>query len=636
MFTYTMLRLVLAVVLTLAAPTQTFTPGTGVISGVVIDDSSGSPIADAVAFLSFGARAAGVQPRQFTDAKGRFAFVGLPPSVSYTVSASKAGYLTGGYSSELTPGAFSGVIVLEDGEWVSSVRILLTRTGAINGTVMDEAGEPVVGVYVRLLARIAVQGRPELAAGPLATTDDRGAYRFSGLAPGRYLVSVPSMQSAVPASTSLGTGVGAGGSMPAPALDVSSTSRLVVRRYPLPPPPRGGVSLAYPITFLPNTPIVAEAGVIDLKAGDERLGADIRLEPTPVGHLAGRVEGPPEALVRLTLRLLAPGLEKLGHGAETATALVGADGRFEFVNVPAGAYTLDAPLTLTEFMVTPLARRFTASFPAPPGAGGSSMNMSYVPGAPPGTAIQQMDFRSNAPSFAARTSVVVRGGETTDLILQLRPLSRMTGRVVVDPDAPTIPDAAPAVIPSVRLEPANGDPSLGLPRSSRTPDGTPYMFVIEGLRAGPYCIRVESAGVWMIKSVAWRGRDYADEPFDAAATQDFDDVVVTVTRAVPSVIGAVRDERGQAVTAAAVIAFPVDPARRTNYGLTPTRLKMVRTLSTGRFRLALPPGEYYLVAVPANQAAAWQDAAFLEKIAAGAVRFSLDWGANVTRDVVIK
>ena len=81
------------------------------------------------------------------------------------------------------------------------------KHGVIAGTVVDEAGEPVVGVAVRALIKDVVAGRtrygnmeviPELV--PTATTDDRGMFRLSQLMPGTYVVLVPSTQTTVPAA----------------------------------------------------------------------------------------------------------------------------------------------------------------------------------------------------------------------------------------------------------------------------------------------------------------------------------------------------------------------------------------------------------------------------------------------------
>src|SRR5262247_4371195 len=91
-----------AVVLALGAQAVPPAPGTtqtpppaaaGAISGVVLDEATGAPVADAVVYLAAGRSPAGAQPRQFTDARGRFVFARLPPGPNYGVSASKTGYL---------------------------------------------------------------------------------------------------------------------------------------------------------------------------------------------------------------------------------------------------------------------------------------------------------------------------------------------------------------------------------------------------------------------------------------------------------------------------------------------------------------------------------------------------------------
>jgi hypothetical protein len=260
-----------------------------------------------------------------------------------------------------------------------------------------------------------------------------------------------------------------------------------------------------------------------------------------------------------------------------------------------------------------------------------------VPGAPAGIGLSDHNFRvSEERAFGARLTVSVRSGTDNAIVVPLRALGRFAGRVVLDPDSPKPADGSPVRLPSVTLEPANLDPSLGAPRAPRNHKGEPDTFLLEGLWPGPYVVRVASAGAWMIKSVAWRGRDYTDTPFDAAATQDFDDVVVTVTRAVPVVTGVVRDERGLISDATAVVIFPVDPARRVNAGLTPTRLKMARTANTGAYRLSVPPGEYYVAALPASSAGAWQDPAVLKRLEATALPVSVQWGATVTKDVTLR
>jgi hypothetical protein len=230
--------------------------------------------------------------------------------------------------------------------------------------------------------------------------------------------------------------------------------------------------------------------------------------------------------------------------------------------------------------------------------------------------------------------VTVRAGDTASVTLPLRPLGRMAGRIVIDPESLKGADGSPPPAVGLRLEPANGNPTLGS-LSAELDQKMKDRFTIDNIRGASYVLRV-AGSVWTIKSAIWRGRDFVDQPFDAVATPDFDDVLVTVTRTAPIVSGLVRDERGRPGDASAVIIFPADSSQWTNYGFAPPRIKMARTSSTGAYRLSVPPGDYLLIVVPARQGTAWQDPAFLEKAAAGAVRVSLDWGAQTSRDLVIK
>src|SRR5690606_7124531 len=133
------------------------------------DASTKQPVPRAIVTLGvFGATQRFTwQGGQLTDDRGRFAFVDLPPG-EYGVIAQKAGYLQGRFG-----GAGDGLpmpIRLNAGEWFSSASVALGRPGSLSGTVRDESGEPVVGVFVRALARISVAGVTRLAPGPMTET----------------------------------------------------------------------------------------------------------------------------------------------------------------------------------------------------------------------------------------------------------------------------------------------------------------------------------------------------------------------------------------------------------------------------------------------------------------------------------
>ena len=99
-----------------------------------------------------------------TDGKGRYAFTNLPAGQNYSLAASKFGYFDGSYGREAASNAPAGLLALTDGQWVNNARIVLWRPAAVGGTVTDENGDPVVNVYVRVLAQRRIAGQTHLIA----------------------------------------------------------------------------------------------------------------------------------------------------------------------------------------------------------------------------------------------------------------------------------------------------------------------------------------------------------------------------------------------------------------------------------------------------------------------------------------
>jgi carboxypeptidase family protein len=157
-----------------------------VIYGRVLSDA-GAPIRKARVTLAEEGKAAEREP-VYTDLQGRFQFADVAPG-RYTLAASKAGYVTTwtGARQPLEPAA--PIAVGEKGI-AASVDIRLPRAAAINGRIIDETGEPIAEAPVSASRMVRSAGRTRLITIVTTTTDDLGEYRLSGLAGGRYIVSV--------------------------------------------------------------------------------------------------------------------------------------------------------------------------------------------------------------------------------------------------------------------------------------------------------------------------------------------------------------------------------------------------------------------------------------------------------------
>jgi hypothetical protein len=605
--------------------------GTGAITGAVRDAATDRPVAGAIVMLEERQPGSPVRTRSYlqeTTPKGRFAFLNLPAAETYLLTSSKPGYLDGGHG-RIDPRGPGTPIALKDGEWLGDVRVTMSRPGSISGTVVDERGDPIVGAHVRVLPQVLIAGRTQWLAGAVASTDDRGAYRIPGLGPGSYVVSVPSVQATLPASATIKPpGAWAGTSMAdltamseaaraeKLVVDVGGGQQLVVGRYGVPPPPTpDGQRTAYPIAFYPNAAKPADAMPVELRVSEDRSGIDFQLQPVGTARVSGTLQGPPDAISNLLLRLIPVGVEELGQGSEAATTVSLADGRFTFLYVPSGSYVLDARHTLLELIYTSMENASTA-LPAAvpfPTRGASS---SGVAAGPPG--VQYSSLRDGADvSYWGQLRVDVSGQSVDDLVLPLRRPAAMSGRIVWAPGAK--PSSNP---PRPVLEPADGRRSLGIPSIAGLAPDDASTFTIEGLMAGEYFLRVGSAKV---ESITWNGEDYTDRPFDGSAGRDITGVLVTLTSATSSISGIVGDGNMTLTSAAAVIAFPVEREGWSNYGFNPRRLTSVLTTNDGRYRVdGLPVGEYYLIAVPASQERAWLDPSFLVAHAARASRVRVD------------
>jgi hypothetical protein len=613
--------------------------GTAAISGVVIDATTGRPVEGAI--VGLGVTTGGpiilTLPRVMTDPKGRFLFRDLAPSTKYYIRASGIGYAPSRFGAagprvpsdrladlEITTADDITTISVAADQWVSGLQVRLWRLGRITGRVVDERGEAVVGAAVRGFSTVLIAGHNQLVGGDVATTDDRGEYRLADLMPGKYAVSVLSVQSTVLDSTAQGTQARAlgeltrfGGSDGAPTIDVDGSHRLALSSFVTPPPPSSSSPRAYAGQFYPGTQRLSDARLIDIGYGTSRRGVDFQLQPVPAVRVSGRLDGAGDSS-SLFLRLMPAGSEQLGNGSEAATTVAERNGAFTFLNVPAGEYTLLAQASFVE-----------------PTRGNGEMRLPDAPGFSSGPG-QMLSFGRSGLTYAdhsstarvwARASVVVGVTDVTDLVVPVLSSVTVRGQVVMAQGGSGL-----RLGTSISAQPANGDSSLGAVGAFLTVNGT-TPFTIEGLGRGTYLIGMPSyqSRFVSVASITSGGREIRDTGLDTSAGRDIDDVVITLTEAVTSIQGTVS---GNGAGGSAVIIFPVERARWTDYGTDPILITSKSADANGAFTVTgMPDGEYFAVAVDGLQHDAWADPKFLEAASIVATRFGLKLGEKKTLDL---
>jgi hypothetical protein len=622
-----LISMVVAVALTggpQAFQTGKAAPPAGAIAGTVVDAATGRAVDGAVVHLAPETGASSLQaPLQMTDAKGRFLFAALPRG-SYVLRASKSGYSEGAYGRDADHGVNLRPITVDGNQPFLNATIAIARPSSISGVVRDEAGEPMVNVFVRALRVVLTAGVERVAAGRVTSTDDRGAYRLAGLAPGRYIVMLPSVSASAPATRA--------GELLARSREAAARSSLTTRTprpdgalagdagyiliagaYPMPP---GRESRAYPPLFHPGGRAVAAGLPIALAPGESRAGIDFAWAPVPASMISGRLVGPTEAVANTLVRLTPLGSESLPSGGEAATTLTGQDGSFTFLRVPHGEYTLIASRSYAY-----LSDGDSRILPRPPGFREGWGGGFTIPGSDVGASFLS---DQTADTHTARQHLVA-SGPIAGLTVQLHPNVTLRGRVVIESGAFEIQGGfagttRPPPTGPVRAEPADGDLALGVPGG--TFDSVTGTFFVNGLQPGEYTLSF--MGLPMIKSITAGGTDFTTRPIDTANPRGLDDIVVTMTDKVATISGVVRSGGSEAL-ASAVIYFPTDRSQWSRYGLRPTRIGSASVSNSGAYKIEVPAGEYFLLAVPARQTRLWQDRKRLEAAALVATRITVKW-----------
>jgi large repetitive protein len=269
--------------------------GTASIRGRVTAADTGAPVRRA----QIRAGAPGVPLARFvtTDEEGRFELLEVPPG-KWTLTASRAGYVSRRLGQRRD---FQVVEPLDvaDGQRIVNADFVLPRGAAITGHVQDEFGEPLAAITVQVLRSQVLEGRRRLT--PIQVTDqtdDTGAFRLYGLAPGDYYVAA---------------------SLRIPGMDLGPTS-------------------VYAPTYFPGTGNISEAQRVTVASGQEQANVNFALLPVRTVRVSGSVvSSSGEMAGNGMIMLTSPGGAD-DPGVRPANVLP--DGTFNLLDVAPGTYLL--------------------------------------------------------------------------------------------------------------------------------------------------------------------------------------------------------------------------------------------------------------------------------------------------------
>ena len=508
-----------------------------------------------------------VSYRETTDAAGKFVFDDVAPG-RYFLSAEKPGFVTARYGARSN--SLAGTqLTLTAGMEMKDLSIKMAPQGVIAGKVLDQDGDPVVSAQVQVMRYAYARGRKQLQPSGGSQTNDLGEYRLINLSPGRYYIC---------------------------ATDPRQTQFGIQER----PGRAGEAQIGNITTYYPNGADTSSAVAVDVAAGSEMRGIDVRLLQAKVYTVRGKATAASSTPLSAVLSFIRkddnsnmPALLNGGGNSQLRP-----DGTFEFRNIVPGTYILQ------------LMQVFAAN--------------------------------GNQPAnVTGRAEVTVGDSNVDDLVLPLVPRPEVTGTVTLEEGdiatllkpAQNAPDAASAVNPAFtqmgRLALTLNQTENGPGSGSTAPvkeDGT-FRFDNVGVTKYSLNALVLPQGTYL-KSVRFAGQDVTHALIDTTSgTGGTLDVVLSSKAA--TVTGSVQNEKGEAAAGMMVMLWPKTPDASLTGGY-----RSSVTDQSGAFKFqGLAPGDYYVAAWEELDPGLAQSADFLSHFTSDASAITLSEGGQESRDL---
>jgi hypothetical protein len=538
-----------------AAAPETKPEDRGAVEGQVFDAATGEPLKKANLVLRRvdAPPNPGAPPPSYslsTDDGGKFSMKDIDPG-RYRLTVNRTGYVNAEYGAR-GPGRPGTTLTLGRAQVLKDLHIRMTPHAVISGRVLDADREPLAYVSVQAMRYRYINGRRQLTPGGQASTNDLGEYRIFGLPPGRYYLS----------AVARNTG---------PEMMFSADRS-----------PQQAIEEGYVPTYYPGVTDPSGAAPLDVAAGSQLTGMELRLSKTRTVRVRGRVVNATGVQGRQTMVMLVPkdrsfiGSMMMGNGR----AVVDPRGVFELRGVAPGSYVVTASLY--------------------------DSNRSYV----------------------ARYPIEVGSTNVEDVALTINQGFEIQGAIRIDGEATTN-------LSSVRVNLGPREPGVvmvgGFADGSVTEQGTftllnvnpdVYNVNVVGLPDGFY---VKSVRVGQDNTdVRWTGLDLTRGPLGP--------LEVVISPKAGQVSGSVTNDKPAPVPGATVVLIPQEKERREAM----QAYKTITTDQSGRFTLKnIEPGEYKLYAWEDMEPGAYMDPDLVKPVEGRGEAVSVQEGSSIDKQIKV-
>jgi protocatechuate 3,4-dioxygenase beta subunit len=285
-------------------------PAKASLEGSVVKEPGGEPLKKAIVELIAENQEEGGNYTATSDQDGHFKIVGIQPG-RYRMFVERPGYIEVDKKRRRSQGV---ALSFDAGQELKDQTLRMLPAAILTGRVLDEDGDPMPDVEVRVLRRKFSSAHLMFEPREGTQTNDLGEFRIGGLLAGKYYVAAspsPNFQSLVP----IQKGADQAGAASA--------------------------DTAYVTTYYPNAVDPAQAAAIDLHPGDE-TPVNFSLVRTHTARIRGSVAGlPPGTQTDVMLRARDSNAMLLGSEVDQ-------EGKFEISHVAPGAYTVIATTVMAD------------------------------------------------------------------------------------------------------------------------------------------------------------------------------------------------------------------------------------------------------------------------------------------------